>query len=47
MAILYQKLKTVFAMYATKLITLTDDQRAKAIMKIKNQVRRDYSAQVV
>ena len=34
-------------MYATKLITLTDDQRAKAIMKIKNQVRRDYSAQVV
>ena len=30
-----------------KKVTMTDDQRTKAIMKIKNQVRSTYSAQVV
>ena len=34
-------------MMVLKKVSMTDDQRTKAIMKIKNQVRRAYSAQVV
>ena len=34
-------------MMALKKVSMTDDQRTKAIMKIKNQVRRAHSAQVV
>ena len=34
-------------MITTKTLAMTDDQRIRAIMKIKNQVRRAYSAQVV
>jgi hypothetical protein len=34
-------------MTTLKTVIMTDDQRAKAIMKVKNQVRRDHSAQVV
>ena len=32
---------------ALKKVSMTDDQRTRAIMKIKNQVRRAHSAQVV
>jgi hypothetical protein len=34
-------------MITTKMVAMTDDQRIRAIMKIKNQVRRAYTAQVV
>ena len=34
-------------MMALKKVSMTDDQRTRAIMKIKNQVRRAHSAQVV